>query len=155
MLLRQIVCSLISTCMLIVLASSIRAQSTSGSIGGVVKDRNGAPVAGARITVNDSMTNITQMAESKDDGGFVVPQLPPGSYTITVEKTGFRKFTKTGVVLSAADRLSAGTFMLDIGEVSDEVTVTADAGQLQIQSESGERSNVITGSQIRELALNG
>jgi hypothetical protein len=131
------------------------AQSTSGSISGTVKDRTGAPIPGAAVIVTDPATNVRQSAMTKEDGVFVAPQLPPGNYMITVERAGFKKFTKTGVVLSAADRLSAGTFILDIGEVADEITVTADAGELQIQSESGERSAVITGSQLRDLALNG
>ena len=133
----------------------VLAQSTTGSIQGTVKDRASAPIPGARVTAHDAATNITQTGTTGEDGVFVVPQLPPGRYTVTVEKAGFRKFTKTGVILSAADRLSAGTFTLEIGEVTEEITVTADAGALQIQSESGERSAVITGSQIRDLALNG
>jgi len=130
--------------------TDVWAQSTTGSIQGTVKDGAGAPVPGANVKAHDATTNLTQTAATGEDGVFVVPQLPPGSYTITVEKIGFRKFTKTGVILSAADRLSAGTFTLDVGEVSEEITVNADAGQLQIQSES---ANAPRSSPARRFAI--
>ena len=130
-------------------------QSTSGSINGTVKDPGGALVPGATVTVTNPATSITQTAVTADDGGFSVPQLPPGNYTITIEKDGFKKLDKTDVILSAADRLNAGDFVLEVGAIGETVTVQADAGQLQIKSESGERSDLITNTQIKDLALNG
>lgn len=140
---------------LLALVSGIAAQSTTGSISGAVRDKTGAPIPGAVVNIVDAATSVRQTATTDNDGQFIVPQLPPGNYVITVEKPGFKKLTKTGIALSAADRLNAGSFTLDVGEVAEEVTVTADAGELQLQSESGERSAVITGAQIRDLALNG
>ena len=137
------------------LTGAVSAQSTTGSISGVVKDNNGAVIPDARVNLANPATGIAQSAMTNSDGVFLAPQLPAGVYTITIEHPGFKKFTMTGVSLSAADRLNAGALTLETGAVTDTVTVTADAGQLQVQSESGERSSVITNEQVRDLALNG
>ena len=85
-------CLLFSTTALI--HTDVCAQSTAGSIQGTVKDRTGDPIPGASVTAHDAATNITQTAVTGEDGVFVVPQLPPGNYTITVEKAGFKKFSR-------------------------------------------------------------
>ena len=59
------------------------------------------------------------------------------------------------MVLSAADKLNAGDFVLQVGATTETVNVTADAGQLQLQSNSGERSDLITNKQLNEVAING
>ena len=59
------------------------------------------------------------------------------------------------MVLSAADKLNAGDFVLQVGATTETVNVTADAGQLQLQSNSGERSDLITNKQLNDVAING
>ena len=140
---------------LLVLEGTGFSQSTSGSITGVVKDANGAVIPKATVKVTNTALQVTQQAETNDEGIFIVPQLPPGKYSISVEKDGFKRSEKTDVILNALTRLNAGEFMMEIGAVVQTVTVTADTGQLQIKSESGERSDLISSSQIRDLALNG
>jgi hypothetical protein len=130
-------------------------QSTSGSITGTVKDSAGAPVPDASVRVNNPATNLTRRLTTNNAGVFTAPQLPPGNYTIVVEKAGFKKLEKTNIVLNALDLINAGDFTLDVGAVSDTVTVTAEQGRIEIQSETGERSGLVTGMQLRELALNG
>lgn len=137
------------------LATTTFSQSTTGSITGTVKDTANAAVPGATVTATNPATGDAQIATSNDDGVFVFAQLPPATYTIAVERAGFKRVEKTNVVLIAADRLNAGDFMLDVGAVAETVTVQADAGQLQVKSESGERSEAITNKQIKDLALNG
>lgn len=119
-------------------------QSSSGSITGTVKDAGGAVVPGATVTATNPATGFSQTAASGDDGVFVFAILPPATYTIIVERSGFKRVEKTDVVLNAADRLSAGDFALEAGGVAETVTVQADAGQLQVKSESGERSDLIS-----------
>lgn len=136
-------------------AGNLSAQSTAGSIAGTVKDSNGAVIPDAVITITNPATKLMRSATSTSDGGFSVPQLPPGTYIISVDKTGFKHAEKTNVILSAADRLNAGDFILETGSIEETVSVTAEASQLQIKSESGERSDLITNRQIKDLALNG
>ncbi len=130
-------------------------QSTSGSITGTVKDNTGAPIVEASVTITNPSTNLSRQLSTNNSGVFTAPQLPPGTYTIRVEKNGFKKLEKTGVILNATDLANAGDFTLDVGAVTDTVTVTADSARIEIQSESGERSGVVTGLQMRDLALNG
>src|SRR5262245_7128842 len=136
-------------------AADIFGQSTSGSITGTVKDEAGAPIPEARVTVTNPATNFSRAITTNNQGVFVAPQLPPGKYTVTVEKKGFKKLEKTEIILNAIDLTNAGDFVMGVGEVTETVTVTADSGRLEVQSETGERSGLVTGTQLKELALNG
>src|ERR1700682_2584981 len=146
---------LLITLLLSLSATVLHAQVTSGTISGTVKDSSGASVSGAKVTVTSSEIGLTRVATSSDEGAFVFPNLPPGTYKISVEATGFNKSESTGIVLSAADKLNAGDFVLHVGGAETTVTVSADAGQLELQSNSGERSDLISGKQLNDVALNG
>lgn len=135
--------------------ASLFAQVTSGTIYGTVKDNTGAVVPNAAVTVRGTQIGITRTATSSPYGEFVVPNLPPATYSIDVEVQGFKKLESRQVVLSAADKLNAGDFVLQVGATTDTVNVTADAGQLQLQSNSGERSDLITNKQLNDVAING
>jgi hypothetical protein len=131
------------------------AQSTMGSFFGVVTDRAGTPIVGASVEVANPVNGVARTTTTNSAGRFVAFQLPPGGYSITVDGPGFRKLVMEGFVLTAASQLNAGTLMLETGAPNDPVHGTADAGQLGIQSTSGERSGLHTNSQIRGLLLNG
>jgi len=135
--------------------ASLMAQVTSGTIFGTVKDQTGAVISGATVTVNNPDTGIVRQVTVNESGDFVVPNLLPGTYRVTVAAPGFKKLEKADVVLSAADRLNAGDFLLAVGTTTESVTVTADAGQIQLQSNSGERSDLITSKQLNDVAMNG
>src|SRR5437667_1879129 len=148
-------CGLLVTVMALLCSAMSFAQVTSGTIFGTVKDQSGAYAANATVTIRDAATGVERSVSTTEGGGFVVPSMPPGTYVITIELAGFKKLEKTGIILSAADRLNAGDFVLTVGGAAEQVTVTADAGQLQLQSNSGERSDLVTSKQINDLALNG
>jgi hypothetical protein len=131
------------------------AQVTSGTIFGSVKDPSGAVVSGAKVTVQSGAIGVTRATTTSDAGDFVVPNLPPATYSIVIEAQGFKKLDAQGIVLSAADKLNAGDFVLTVGGTAETVSVTADAGQLQLQSNSSERSDLITSKQLNDVALNG
>jgi carboxypeptidase family protein/TonB-dependent receptor-like protein len=135
--------------------TGLPAQVTSGTIFGTVQDPSGAFIKDASVTVINPANGVTRTVRSADNGDFVVPNLLPGTYNITIEAPGFKKLGSSGVVLSAADRLNAGNFVLAVGTSAESVTVTADAGQIQLQANSGERSDLITGKQLNDVALNG
>lgn len=136
-----------STCLL--------AQVTSGTIFGSVKDVSGAVVPNATITVHGGQIGLVRTTTSSPSGEFVIPNLPPATYDITIEAQGFKKLDANRIVLSAADKLNAGDLVLQVGTTAESVTVTADAGQLQLQSNSGERSDLITSKQLNDVAING
>lgn len=136
------------------LAGTASAQS-AGSITGTVKDSSGAALPGATVTLLSPAIGVAQTATTDARGVFVSPQLPPGTYTVGVEMSGFKKVEKANVILPTASRVNAGDFVLEVGSLSETVTVETDVGRLQIQSESGERSDLVTNKQLRDLALNG
>jgi hypothetical protein len=136
-------------------AGRMAAQVTSGTILGSVQDSTGAAIPGATVTATAPAVGITRTVTSNSNGTFSLPNLDAATYSVAVSAKGFQSRTKTGVVLSSADKLNAGIFTLAVGEASASVTVEADAGQLQLQSQSGERSDLITGKQLNDIALNG
>ena len=93
-------------------ASFLCGQQISGSITGVVKDSQQAAVAGAKVSINNQEQGTTRDATHRADGSFVFTQLQPGSYTIAVEATGFKKFEQKDVRVFANDRLSLGDIVL-------------------------------------------
>ncbi|HKS74769.1 MAG TPA: carboxypeptidase regulatory-like domain-containing protein [Terriglobales bacterium] len=135
--------------------SVLLAQVTSGTIFGTVKDPSGALVSGAVVTITNPSNGLARTVTTSGAGEFVAPGLLPGTYNITVEAEGFKKLKSSGFVLGAADKLSAGDLVLAVGTVTAQVTVTADSGQIQLQSNSGERSDVITDKQLNDVAMNG
>ena len=145
----------IATILLMVsMAAAALAQSAS-TITGTVKDSSDAVLPGATVILVNPGQAISQTALTNPDGVFVFPQLPPGTYTISVELPGFKKTEKSDVILPTAAKVNVGDFVLAVGNVSETVTVEADTGRLQIQSESGERSDLVTGKQLRNIGLNG
>ncbi len=78
------------------LAGHTRGQVTSGTIFGTVKDQSGAVVANAAVTVSDAATAVSRTVSTNDSGGFVAANLPPGTYTVTVSATGFKKVHRGG-----------------------------------------------------------
>jgi hypothetical protein len=139
----------------VVAALAGAASAQTGSITGTVKDANGGIVPGADVTAANSARGISRTAVTNDQGVFVFAQIPAGSYTVTVEKSGFKRIELADVVLSAGDQINAGEFQLEPGAISATVQIQADAGQLLLKSESGERADVVTGTQLRNIGLNG
>src|SRR5262245_62729285 len=140
---------------IIFILAGVAFGQSDGSITGQVKDSAGAAVAGAAVRIVNPANGVSRTATTDADGIFVAPQLPPGAYTISVEKQGFKRVEKGNVILSAVDKLNAGDFTLEVGQVTEAVQIQADAGLLHIKTESGERSDLVTNRQVRNLALNG
>jgi hypothetical protein len=136
-------------------AGPLAAQVTSGTILGSVQDSTGAAIPGATVTATAPAVGITRTVKTTGNGTFSIPNLDAATYTIAVSAKGFESRTKTDVVLSSADKLNAGVFALKVGAEATTVTVQADSGQLQLQANSGERSDLITGKQLNDIALNG
>lgn len=139
---------------LVLAAMPVAAQLSSGMITGVVHDSQGAVVPGATVTlINQAQGATFRQLETGPEGSFVITPVPPGTYTLTVEKAGFKKYTRSDLVLNAADRLGLPPIVLEIGSVGESITVEASA--VTLQTVSAERSGVITGNQVLNLASFG
>ena len=129
------------------------AQTTSGSISGSVVDTQQNAVPKATITIQEEGKTFSLTATSDDGGRFVFPVVPPGTYTLTVKADKFKVQERKGLTLVLNDKLSLGSIGLEIGEVTETVTVTSEA--TLVQADSGERSFGIQGQQIRNLGNKG
>ena len=131
--------------------SLVVAQATSGKIIGTVSAADGS-VPGATIIVKDDQTGRERTVTSNGDGTFEVPQLEFGTYSVKVSATGFKTFSATGLKIDAG-REYPFNVRLEVGQIAETVTVVA--GAEQINASNGELSTTISGTQIRELPLNG
>ena len=118
------------TVILLASAVSLHAQTTNGSIQGTVTDPSGATVGGATVTGRNLDTGLTQQTTTTDAGIYSLPNLPPGRYSVTVEAPNMKKYSREGVTVATGSTVSLDIPM-QLGAVSDTVTVTADAPQLQ------------------------
>lgn len=132
-----------------IFATPVFAQDAT--IVGTVTDPTGAAVPNATVTITKTDTGQSHRFTSNNDGQYVAPALPIGSYTVEVESGGFKQLSKS-IVLNVNDRARLD-FQLQVGAAQEKVTVEATA--VQVQSESSEVSDVITGRQISQLATNG
>ena len=135
----------------LLLTASLASGQTFGEITGQVADSSGAPVPAAAITVTNLNTNAARQTVSSGTGDYAFPSLPPGSYSVRIEKQGFKSETsKVEVAVQQTVRLD---FNLQVGQVSESVEVSAAA--VQLQSENATVGTVIENKRIVELPLNG
>src|SRR5271163_499251 len=121
----RIVLGLVLLGLVLLFAVSLPAQTFRGTILGTVADASGAVISGAKVTVKNAGTGLERSTESSADGSYALPELPIGTYSVTVVQTGFQTFITTGVTVDVATerRIDAG---LKAGQVSTKVEVSAD-----------------------------
>jgi hypothetical protein len=127
-------------------------SSTTGNITGTVRDPQGAAVAKADVTLVEEKTGASRTVHTNDDGFYNVPSLPAGVYTISTAPSGFKKTISTGVELHVNENKTVN-LDLQVGQVTETVTVTSDAAPVEVRS--GEVSSLISEKQVTELPLNG
>ncbi len=128
------------------------AQVTTGQISGIVKDKTGASLPGVTVTVINQQTTLERTATTDEGGFYLVTNLPPGAYRVRIEHRGFKTYSEDNIQLTAGERASVNP-SLEIGEVSETVTISA-TGE-NVQTENGSVGQLIDGNQVRELSLNG
>ncbi len=141
---------LLSLCISAVIAS---AQEITGSIVGTVSDKSGALIVGASVSVVNADKNnvVVRILSTNGNGEYVAPFLPIGHYELVAEAKGFKKLERHGITLNVNDNLTVN-FSLEPGAVTETVTVDAEASPVELQTATA--SGLITGAQIRELAIN-
>src|SRR5467141_4352432 len=130
---------------------ALRADVT-GSILGVVRDRTQAVVAGARIIATNVQTNFKLETISAADGSYRILALPAGNYKLTATAAGFQQYTATDIDLKVNDQLRID-IALEVGSVQQEVSVSANA--VQVETESTQLGDVIESKKMLSLPLNG
>ena len=107
-------------------------QAVNATLLGTVTDSSGAAVGNARVTVTETNTGITHTSQTNESGNYVFPDLPPGTYTVTTELTGFKRASRVGIdlVVNSSERVD---LVLEPGNVTDTVTVEGEAPILQTE----------------------
>ena len=145
----------ITICVMLFLlsASAMLAQLTTGTILGVVKDSGGGVVPGAVVTALATETGQSRTATTREDGSFRLDALPVGNYEITVKANGFQTAVQTGLVLTVGQE-AVSNFTLQVGEVSQKISVTAENTNL-VDTTSSSLGSLVNQEQITDLPLNG
>ncbi|HLJ18057.1 MAG TPA: TonB-dependent receptor [Bryobacteraceae bacterium] len=131
-------------------AVSLFAQSERGTISGTVKDATGAVVPGAAITVTNTATNVTVNLTSNQDGDYTIPSVAVGSYSVRVEKPGFRPAVLNQLTVDAATNVRADV-TLQVGTSSQAIEVQASVAQLH--TEDAKTSVTIENKLVDDLPL--
>jgi len=131
----------------------VGAQEVTSTIVGTVVDSSGAVVPGATVKLTNVATGVVRTASSGRDGVFHFPNLGAHTYNATVSANGFQAKNITSIILGASSTLDLGKVAMTVGNVSQEVTVTAAA--TPIQTSSSEVSHTIQGSELDSLPLVG
>lgn len=140
-------------CFPIVLTGPVaQAQTSFGTITGIVTDPSGAVVANAKVTIANVDTNGVREFQTDPSGTYNVPSLPPGHYIVKVEASGFSTQQGTPLTL-AADQTARIDFKLTLGGTSQVVTVDTSASALQ--TESPTVGTTIDAKKVVDLPLNG
>jgi len=137
---------LLSTAMLV-------GQTFRGTVLGTVTDPSGAVVAGATVKVRNVGTGLERTTTTSADGSYAVPELPIGTYSVTVAQAGFQTFVVTGVAVDVATerRVDAA---LKTGEVATQVEVSAETLPL-VETTSNDLGGVITAATVENMPVNG
>src|SRR5262249_2270023 len=106
------------------------AQVEQAAITGAVSDQSDALVAGAHITVKNVRTGVKAVTKTSTEGYYSVPYLPPGEYDVSVESSGFKKASVTGIVLRVG-LIATINVKLEVGAVQNEIRVEATSVQLE------------------------
>ncbi len=136
----------------LVLAMSLQVFAQEATVVGTVTDPTGAALPNVSVTLKNIDTGLTTKVTTSADGQYVAPNLRIGRYTVGVTVPGFRAAERTGVVLNVGDR-DRLDFQMQVGQATEMITVEANA--VAVQTDTGEVSNLITGKQLSDLAVNG
>ena len=134
------------------LTTVLHAQSTSASLTGRISDPSKALIADAKIAAINGGTNVRYETTSNDSGEYYLTNLPPDSYRLEIEKTGFQKLIKPDVILHVQDALAID-FEMTLGSGSESITVQA--GAPVVDTESATISTVVDRKFVENIPLNG
>ena len=146
---------LVSMCLVFVLAATagLSAQTFRGTILGTVTDPSGAVVAGAKVSVKNVGTGLERTTDTSSDGSYSLPELPIGTYTVTISQGGFQTFVASGVTVDVATERRVDAAMKP-GEVSTKVEVSADQLPL-VETTTNTLGGVLTAQTVEDMPVNG
>lgn len=145
--------ALVLIALLLLSGTFVFGQGTTSRVTGAVTDSSGAAIAGATVTLENEATRVSFKTETSDSGDYVFDLLLPGTYRVTVEKTGFKKFVATGNQ-ALVNQPTTVNIVLPVGGVEEVVTVEGAAEQVQT-STSGNVGSTIDQKALEALPIIG
>src|SRR4051812_7152585 len=131
-------------------SASAQTQAINGSIRGRVTDAAAAPIPGAKVTILNDGNGFTRASATEDEGYYVFPNLPLGTYTVTISKEGFQTERHTNIALTAGVEAVVDGQM-KIGAVTTEIEVTG--GAAMVEPSRTNTGRTITAAEIDNLPL--
>src|SRR5260370_12205546 len=128
----------------------VSAQVLYGSVVGLDEDPSGGGVPGATVTITNRATGQNHDAKRDAEGGYCIGNVQPGRYDLKITASGFRTETKTDLLVEA-NTVSRGDLKLEVGSLTEQITVQAEATLLQ--TDKSDTHSTITGNQIVNIAL--
>jgi outer membrane receptor protein involved in Fe transport len=147
--LRQIL-PLLFAAAILVPSTQLEAQVTTATLYGVVRDSTGAVLPGANVTATHQGTNLLRDTLTDERGEFALPALPTGSYALKIELPGFKTYTNQGLNLGAGQSVRQ-TFVLDVGQLTENITVAATVPLVETASAAQQESLGV--AQVTQLPL--
>ena len=129
------------------------AQTVASSLEGVVVDPANAAIANAPVVLTNVDTKATRTANTDNTGTYRFQNIEAATYSVTVKASGFKAETQTNIIVSAQETHNGGKMILQLGSVSDSISVTADIAQIQL--ESAEQSKTVDSVDLENLTLKG
>ena len=138
---------------LIAHSTMLWAQTTSASVSGSIQDSQGGVLPGVTVTITSRTQGNVLTAVTDDGGRFVFPIVRPDTYSLQATLQGFKTLERTNVVVNANDKLAVGMLTLEVGNMTEEVSVSSRV--TEVQSNSGERSFTLESQALENIASNG
>jgi hypothetical protein len=135
------------------LFGSAFAQTGSSTVGGSVEDSQKKAISGATVTLKNESKNFSRQTTTATDGSFLFTVIPPGSYSLEVEAPGFKKSVQTDVQALVDNRVALSV-TLEVGQVSEVVSVSASTSENIINTQDASLGNNFVSKQIVQLPLN-
>ena len=136
----------------LVVCGTMWAQGSTAQIGGTIHDSTGLAIAGAEVRATQTATGAVRTATSAGNGEYQLTSLPIGPYQVEISKAGFSKYVQSGIILQVAGSPTIDA-TLQVGAVSDQVTVQADAALVETRSTG--IGQVVDSQRVVEMPLNG
>lgn len=135
----------------LLLAASVSAQTT-GTLNGIVRDTSGAVIPNAKVAATNEATGYHRVVTADLGGGYLIPLVPVGTYSVSAELSGFKKVQQTGIVVTVDQNVRVD-MVLQVGEVTETVNVESEGGQ--VDTRQATISHIVDQKRVTELPLNG
>src|SRR5689334_3504305 len=131
----------------------VGAQTTSASVSGSVQDPQGGVLPGVTVTLTSHTQGNMLTTTTDDTGRFVFAIVRPDTYSLQIALEGFKTLERTNVIVNANDKFFTGVLTLEVGKMTEEVTVSSRV--MEVQASSGERSFTLESDALKNIANNG